>query len=267
MPLSGVDVHFDCTLCGKCCHDLKLPLTVSEAQAWLRDGHSVQILCEAMPCPADPPAEDLQSAHRMRRSFAATSGTLPLRVSVVLAANQVGACPKLQADMRCGIYARRPLVCRIYPAELNPFRTMAAQNKRCPPEAWTTARPLYQRDGRLLDALLRDLIQQSHEIDARDVEVKRRVCSELGLTAAGLANEGYVVHDIDPERLAAALAEASLLRPQNAAQAPLAHTDWQLVSNRERSVTALTAVGAYSKIAAAADLPGAQYLSVQSAPP
>ena len=42
-----MDVHFDCTQCGNCCRDLKLPLTVLEAMDWLTDGHSVQIICEA----------------------------------------------------------------------------------------------------------------------------------------------------------------------------------------------------------------------------
>ena len=26
-----MNINFECTLCGRCCHDLKVPLTVSEA--------------------------------------------------------------------------------------------------------------------------------------------------------------------------------------------------------------------------------------------
>jgi hypothetical protein len=54
-----MDIDFDCTMCGKCCHDLRLPLTVTEAIAWLERGNDVQILCEALPWPEEPPAENL----------------------------------------------------------------------------------------------------------------------------------------------------------------------------------------------------------------
>jgi Fe-S-cluster containining protein len=52
--MPGVDVHFGCTQCGKCCHNLKLPLTVSEATAWLAEGSEVQIICHVVPWDALP---------------------------------------------------------------------------------------------------------------------------------------------------------------------------------------------------------------------
>src|ERR1700693_384857 len=116
--MQGVELHFGCTKCGKCCHDLKLPLTVSEAIIWLAEGSEVQIICEAVPWPAEPAADDQKAAHRRRRSFAASSGAPPTRVFRMLAAHFSGACPNLLADMRCAIYERRPLVCRNYPAEI-----------------------------------------------------------------------------------------------------------------------------------------------------
>ena len=45
--LIGMDIHFGCTQCGKCCRDTKVPLTVAEAIKWLNRGDEVQLLCEA----------------------------------------------------------------------------------------------------------------------------------------------------------------------------------------------------------------------------
>ena len=132
-----MDIDFECTMCGNCCHDLRLPLTVAEALAWLGRGNEVQILCEALPWPEEPAADNLQAAHKRRRSFAAMSGSLPTRIVVILTGAFVGPCPNLQADMRCRIYEERPFVCRIYPAEINPFIELVPANKGCPPEAWT----------------------------------------------------------------------------------------------------------------------------------
>jgi hypothetical protein len=44
-----LDIHFDCTQCGRCCHNLKLPLSVDEAKRWAKNGHEVQLLIEATP--------------------------------------------------------------------------------------------------------------------------------------------------------------------------------------------------------------------------
>lgn len=100
--LSGMDIDFECTKCGKCCHDLRLPLTVTEAMAWLERGNDVQILCDAAPWPKEPPEDNLPAAHRRRRSFAAVSGSLPTRVVVILASAYEGPCPHHQQKMRCG---------------------------------------------------------------------------------------------------------------------------------------------------------------------
>ena len=81
----------------------------------------MQVILEAIPWLEEFPSDDQQAAHRRRRSFAAMSGRLPVRIVVILAADISGACPNLKHDLRCGIYERRPLVCRIYPAEINPF--------------------------------------------------------------------------------------------------------------------------------------------------
>ncbi len=132
----GMDIHFNCTQCGRCCRDTRVPLTASEAVAWLNRGHEVQLLCEASPW---PPALDSEprALHFKRRSFTVASGSMPARVVVILVANVVGDCPNLLPSRRCGIYEIRPLVCRIYPAEVNPFVILERDKKACPQEAWT----------------------------------------------------------------------------------------------------------------------------------
>jgi Fe-S-cluster containining protein len=250
-----MDIHYSCTACGKCCHDLKLPLTIAEAARWLRDGNDLQVICEGLPWNVEPAAEDLQAAHRRRRSFATMSGSLPTRVIVILAASFAGACPYLQPDMKCGMYADRPLVCRIYPAEINPFIELRPENKACPPEAWTTDRPLLQRNGRLMDDGIRQLIQESRETDVREVEAKRRLCATLRLDSTALAGEGLVVYS--PHR-GEMLAE--LTRPVGHAERPAAASTWRFMSNQVATVAALVSLGAVGTLVGAADVLPFEYL-------
>jgi Fe-S-cluster containining protein len=234
-----MDLHFKCTQCGKCCQNLKLPLTVPEAMDWLTTGHAVQIICEAMPWLEEPAADDGKAAHRRRRSFATMSGSMPTRVVVMLAANLAGRCPNLQTDMRCGIYERRPLVCRIYPAEINPFLQLDPAKKACPPEAWTVDHPVIQRDGRVADDRVRENIHQFRDTDAGHAEVKRRVCAALGLNSAALADEGFVVYSPDG---AALLTE--LVRAVDSPDGEAIEAQWQFISNRAETIDSLAVLGA-----------------------
>jgi Fe-S-cluster containining protein len=236
-----MNIDFECTMCGNCCHDLRLPLTVTEARAWLARGDDVQILCEAVPWLEEPDAGDLQAAHKRRRSFAAMSGSVPVRIVVILTGAFVGPCPNLQVDMRCGIYDERPLVCRIYPAEINPFIELKPENKGCPSQAWNAGLKPLMRGGKLADATTIELIGQSRETDARDVPVKQRLCALLGVDAAALSNEGFVVYAPKREDLLAALERAGE-EVANAPDAPA--TEWRLVSNRKATVDALVSVDA-----------------------
>ena len=260
MPVE--DLHFGCTQCGKCCRNLKLPLTVSEAMVWLTEGSEVQIICEAVPWPEEPAADDRQAAHRRRRSFATLSGALPTRVSVILAANFSGACPNLQADMRCGIYERRPLVCRNYPAEINPFIQLDPAKKACPPEAWTDDQPLLLRDGRVMSDLIRQNAQLARDTDALDVGVKRRLCSALNLNSAALVNEGFVVHS--PER--AALLTA-LRRTADGGDDQALETGWRYISNRSDTIASLEISGALGLLVRADDKMPFEYMGFHSPSP
>jgi Fe-S-cluster containining protein len=232
-----MDVDFECTACGRCCHDLKLPLSVAEAAAWLARGHEVQILCEAIPWPGEPPAHDLQAAHKRRRSFQVLSGSMPVRVVATLAASFRGACPNLSDDLRCGIYAQRPNVCRIYPAEINPFIPLVKSAKACPPQAWEAGRPALMRGGTLVDAATRSSIEAALQANEDDVDTKARLCAALGIRAAAMANEGFAVHA--PGNAALSRALSALSPPPTAAPA-----DWLLVSNVAATLAAFAEIGA-----------------------
>jgi Fe-S-cluster containining protein len=234
-----VDIRFECTQCGNCCRHLKLPLTAAEAVDWLKEGHQVQLICDALPWPEESPTRDQKAAHWGRRSFAGMSGSMPMRVVVILVANLGGACPHLLADMRCGIYERRPLVCRIYPAEINPFVQLEPDKKACPPEAWAPHHALLQRDGRLTNDVVRRDVQRSRDTDALDTEAKLRVCAALNLVDAALAEEGFVMYSPPIATLLSALSGAV----QNTdGAAPLIR--WRFVSNRSETIADLSRNGA-----------------------
>lgn len=248
-----MDIDFECTKCGKCCHDLRLPLTATEAIAWLERGDEVQILCDASPWPEEPPQGNLQAAHRRRRSFAALSGPLSVRVVVILAGAYQGACPHLQPDMRCGIYEQRPLVCRIYPAEISPFVELTPTQKACPPEAWTPGLKPLVRSGNL-GADVERLVLQSRHIDASDTRVKQRVCAMLGIDRAAVWNEGFAVYKPDRIDLLSALNQAN-------GQAVMPDLPmWRFVSNRPTTVETLLSVGALSSLVDPNGAPRFEYL-------
>ena len=259
---SKMDIEFECTQCGNCCHDLKLPLTLKEAIDWLNDGNAVQVLCEAVPWPVEPATGDLQAAHKRRRSFATASGALPARVVVILAGTFDGACPNLQADKRCGIYARRPLVCRIYPAEINPFLELQPSGKACPPQAWAPDRPPLVRQGLYVDAQLRSCIDRSRESDSGDLRAKEKLCALLQLDAAAMANEGFVVHSPPRAALLAALGRAKDEVGRDAFVSP---APWRFISNRRATVDALASLGALASLMHELKQPSFEYLGFHPA--
>jgi Fe-S-cluster containining protein len=239
-----MSVHFSCTMCGRCCHDLRLPLAVDEALAWIARSGDVQLFCDAIAWPQEPPDSDALAQYRRHRSFAAHSGVLPVRVTVTLVAAFAGPCPHLRADMACGAYDQRPRVCRIYPAEINPFVPLNPAAKACPSDAWSNAHPLLMRAGQLVDPDTAALIAQSREADRRDRVAKAYLCMLLGYDTAALANEGFAVYAPQRMRLQAAL---------RAAQQSSAHVDdpeprsahpWRVITNRSTTLATLRSIGA-----------------------
>lgn len=233
---------FHCTMCGKCCHDLRLPVTLAEAQKWLERGGQVDVLCDAIPWPVEPDPANAFAAYKRKRTFAATSGTLQIRVTVTLAASFTGACPNLRDDMRCGIYEDRPLVCRIYPAEVNPFIRLQPEHKLCPPDAWQPSAPSAV-GAVLLDASTRESIQGSQRSAEDEVCGKRALCERLGINRASVANEGFLIASPPRERLLAALRGGQI---RDASGSPM--PSWTLVSSRPATVEALARVGALSEL-------------------
>ena len=231
-----VNIHFNCTQCANCCHHTKIPLTVAEAIEWLNDGRQVQIICEASPW---TPPEALKADHLARRSFSAKSGSMPMRVAVTLVANLSGECPNLLADKRCGIYERRPLVCRVYPAEVNPFTQLDPAKKACPPEAWGTEHPLLLRNSRVANRSTEDDIKRWRAQSELDVHVKRKVCAALNLVRAAIDQEGFFVHSPATDDLLEVL---SLLKDET--DTGTSQMPWLLVSDRAETLERLTQAGA-----------------------
>lgn len=222
---------FNCTACGQCCHNLKLPLGMAEAVDWLHRGGQVQIICEAIPWVAEPDAADAVAAHKRSISFAAMSGKLPIRVLVYLVASFDGPCPQLGPHHMCGIYAQRPLTCRIYPAEVNPFVALNPAQKACPPDAWQGVVPL------MTDTLHADVLAFRQRAQA-EVERKAWVCAQLGIQSSAISNQGYAIHSPDPGHLLRALLDC----PDTAA--PQAHGDWALTTHMAEHVQTLSNMGA-----------------------
>jgi Fe-S-cluster containining protein len=245
------ETHFGCTLCGKCCSNLKIPLTAAESVDWLRSGHPVQVICEATPWPAELPTDFKESEHRRRRSFAAVSGSMPIRVVVILAARIDGACPNLLPGLRCGIYEQRPLVCKIYPAEINPFVQLEPRNKACPPEAWAAHHPFLQRKGAVADEGVRRDIQSSRATDEMDVPLKLRLCKVLDLSDTALAAEGFVVYSPTIAALLGALSQAMV-----ATDAAPDLNPWRFLSNQSGTVESLLTGGALAALGSGPELPG-----------
>lgn len=212
---------------------------MTEACAWLRRGHPLEVLTHAIPWAVEPTDGDL-AAYKRARSFPTLCGALPTRVSVMLVARFDGPCPNLGGDMRCGIYADRPLVCRIYPAEINPHVGFDTARKNCPPEAWAAdAPPLLREDGPV-DAALRAQIEAARAQGQSDTPWQAALCRLLGIQAAALANEGYLVFHTAPATLLAAIEEAAAAQPGDDAPPPA----WTLVTNRRSSAQTLLSVGA-----------------------
>jgi hypothetical protein len=217
---------------------------MAEALRWLADGHVVEVLSEAIPWPLEPAAEDAAAAYKRERSFYARSGALPVRITITLVAPLGKACPQLQADQRCGIYARRPMACRIYPAEANPFATIDPALRRCPEAAWQSSGPPLWQGIRCVDATTHNAIEQRQRAAKSDALQHAALCDSLGLRIAALANEGYAVHTPVRQQMIDVLRELLAVQTK-----PGASTDtpqnWLCLSERSESLDLMRNAGAH----------------------
>jgi len=208
-----MDIRFACTGCGKCCTDHHVPLTLEETRQWAARGGKVLILIEAFLRDGDGPGTlklaPHQQEHARRRSLSVLCGSLPAYVSITFAAYSEGRCRNLLADNRCGIYEDRPLVCRIYPMEINPHIPLTPAAKDCPTEAWESG-PRLIHGQHLVDRELAALIERSRQADRDDIAAKAQICTELGIHTAAIKGDGFTTYQPDPEMLLAALDRVAL---------------------------------------------------------
>lgn len=207
-PSEGTDfesaLRFSCTSCGRCCHGLRLLLSLTEAIAWLEHGGRVELLCDAAPAMAFP--EGSSEAWRAARAVPGTSHALPVTVAVLLTAVFDGPCPNLQPDMLCGAYERRPNACRIYPAEIRPDRSIVPTEKLCPPDAWGGAQPVFSDPASgITDEVTAVAIVGARTAGIEDVAGKAQLLALLGIDQVALANEGYAIWKPESARLLEAL--------------------------------------------------------------
>jgi hypothetical protein len=193
---------------------------MQEAISWIEDGGKVAIYCEAIHSVDEP--LDARKAHRKRRSFPVTCGSSPLYVTAILVAVISGACKNLGEDMRCRIYDRRPLVCRIYPAEISPFIELDPATKVCPTEAWLPESAADNPFAKLLPVLA----ERSRQTDYNEALRKGLLCADLSIDTTALADEGYIRHIPEPGMLLTALKRAYAADPQP----HLDHGNWNLYS-------------------------------------
>lgn len=199
-------IRFACTGCGKCCTGHHVPLTLDESRQWAASGGQVVVLIEGFIVDGPGMPTD-QREHVLRRSHTVHCGAGELRVSITFAAFNPGRCRNLDANDLCTIYDTRPLVCRIYPAEINPHLPLRPENKDCPPEAWEQG-PTLIHGSLPVDAGLRALIDASRQADRDDIAAKVAICQALGMTTSALKGNGFTAWLPDMAAFAAVLEQA-----------------------------------------------------------
>jgi Fe-S-cluster containining protein len=173
---------------------------------WADDGGQVIVLVEAfLSSGLGLPAA--QREHAQRRSAVVRSGTTEALVAITFAAYNTGRCRNLDDENLCRIYARRPLVCRIYPMEINPHIPLNTAVKECPPESWETG-PQLILGGELVDRELAGLIERSRQADREEIQAKERICASLGIRTTALKGDGFTAYLPDMTAFAAAIDSA-----------------------------------------------------------
>ncbi|PKH32886.1 Fe-S oxidoreductase [Pseudomonas sp. 43NM1] len=207
-----MNTTFSCVGCGKCCTDHHVPLTLKEARMWAADGGQVIVLVEGfLSNGLGLPLQ--QREHAERRSVRVRSGASEAYVAITFAAYNVGACRNLDEDNLCRIYERRPLVCRIYPMEINPHIPLNTAVKECPPECWEQGPDLIV-GGELVDQELLTLIQRSRQADRDDVQTKDVICGLLGIRTAALKGDGFTAYLPQMDAFASIVDQVAAQQPQ-----------------------------------------------------
>ncbi|MCP1520378.1 Fe-S-cluster containining protein [Pseudomonas migulae] len=232
-----MNTTFSCVGCGKCCNDHHVPLTLAEARMWAADGGQVIVLVEGfLGNGLGLPVQ--QREHAERRSVVVQSGDCKAYVAITFAAYNVGPCRNLDEDNLCRIYERRPLVCRIYPMEINPHIPLNPAIKECPPESWEKGPDLII-GGELVDHELAGLIQRSRQADRDDIRTKDAICASLGIRTTALKGDGFTAYLPDMSAFATVIDQV--------AQQPLtgSDSDWQFHVSGDDIAGQVLAAGAH----------------------
>jgi Fe-S-cluster containining protein len=240
-----MNTTFSCVGCGKCCNDHHVSLTLPEARLWAADGGQVIVLVEAFLSNGLglPPH---QREHAERRSAMVRSADAEAYVAITFAAYNVGPCRNLDEDNLCRIYERRPLVCRIYPMEINPHIALNTAVKECPPESWEKGPDLIV-GGELVDRELSELILRSRQADRDDIHMKDAICALLGFRTAALKGDGFTAYLPDMNEFATIIDELT------GQTLPEWSSEWQFHVSREDIAAQVIAAGAQLATDAAAN--------------
>jgi Fe-S-cluster containining protein len=203
---------------------------------WAADGGQVIVLVEAFLGNGLGLAAQ-QREHAERRSAAVRSGTCEAFVAITFAAYSTGACRHLDQDNLCRIYERRPLVCRIYPMEINPHIPLNIAAKECPPQSWEQG-PSLIVGGELVDPQLADLIQRSRQADRDDIHIKDAICALLEIRTTALKGDGFTAYLPDMTAFATIIDELA------GQTLPVWESEWQFHVSGDDVAGPLLAAGA-----------------------
>jgi Fe-S-cluster containining protein len=203
---------------------------------WAADGGQVIVLVEAFL--SDGPGLPVQQReHAERRSALVRSADAEACVAITFAAYNVGPCRNLDEDNLCRIYERRPLVCRIYPMEINPHIPLNPATKECPTDSWDKGPELIV-GGELVDRELSELIHRSRQADRDDIRMKDAICALLGIRTTALKGDGFTAYLPDMAEFAAIIDDLT-------GQAlPEWSSEWQFHVSRDDVAEQLMAAGA-----------------------
>ena len=231
-----MNTTFSCVGCGKCCTDHHVPLTLAEARQWAADGGNVIVLVEGfLGNGLGLPLQ--QREHAERRSCVVPSAMTEAYVAITFAAYNVGPCRNLDENQLCRIYERRPLVCRIYPMEINPHIPLKPAAKECPPESWETGAELIV-GGELVDQELASLIQRSRQADRDDIQTKEAICERLGIRTTALKGDGFTAYLPDMTAFAAAIEQVEAQPSVSSASEWLFHVSGEDIAEQVRAAGA-----------------------------
>jgi Fe-S-cluster containining protein len=231
--MSDQDIRFGCVGCGTCCTGRYIPLTLDEAKLWLERGDQVGVLVEAFNTIT---WETGQAAleHSLARSATVTCGSGDVQAIAIFAGKAIPRCPNLKDDGMCNIYEVRPLVCRIYPMEINPFIKLNPLSKDCPPPAWEGGEVLVS--DRVMEPVMSRNIESSRAADRSDALAKIAVCESLGLTTAAWKSKGLAIYEPSVIELLGAIRHV-----QNGNHE--LSTSWTITTTDEPLMTALASNG------------------------